>query len=972
MNAMTPAALVAATNAISTPSAETTPVGVGLFYQPNEVIFAATAPDMVANGWAVFPQEVCRRPGRVNGATIKWSSEHDLKTRKPTADELDVWVNHCSTLNVAAVMGKGSGCVFCLDLDIYDTETSYDLHDRAFKKLGKTPLVRQGREPKLALFYRLREGDTLANKTYWLLDDEGKHTKNAIEVQADGKLMTVAGRHHETGNYFKWLGNGDVFGSPVTHRPEDLPEVSADDVMEFINSLSDSYALESAAAKVGAYGENGIYRAGVIPEGEVANDGRNDIMQQVVRRCMHSFDPAFWTAHDAGSDAMRAYLEQKETQVADAFAKGTPERAYRGKVKPGTPPCALTGRWAPHLLLQEIRYRLDAWKIRLIAEGRPPEDKLLKAAEKAERQDNQENVPQQPDNGLPTVHVVPGELTAAVNEGERLLRESGRGVYQRTGQLVFVGNVPVETRKKKPVSAIKIIERSEPRLAEDLAAVANWEHWDKRSQERVRTDAPQKVVATLAARVGDWTLPVLDGVITTPTIRPDGTVLSKPGYDEETGLLFLDQGVEFPEVPENPTKDEALAALGKLKHLLSTFPFVADHDRSAALSAMLTGLVRKSLYKAPMHAFTAPTPGSGKSVLVDICCILATGREAAVLAQGSGEEELEKRLSSSLMAGDSIISIDNIEKPLGGSFLNQATTQRFVMPRILGQSKTPEVLCNASFYATGNNLVLYADMVRRALLACLDPRVERPELREFGNDPIVDAKAQRADLVAAALTVIRAYMVSGEADRCAKVGSYDDWCKFVRGPLVWLGEADPWLTTERARELDPKLEAMQTIIAQWTAVLGGSRYTVADVIRFATEMVPVEGSNFGREFRYPEFREALLSVAGEGGSINSRRLGRWLLAHAGRIVHGAEIVKGGDRGGVATWSVVPQAEPAAPEATPVQAQEAEQDAAKMPFPEVAASVQRFARARHDASLPALRNGFRPLRAQPSIPAARSA
>ena len=32
------------------------------------------------------------------------------------------------------------------------------------------------------------------------------------------------------------------------------------------------------------------------------------------------------------------------------------------------------------------------------------------------------------------------------------------------------------------------------------------------------------------------------------------------------------------------------------------------------------------------------------------------------------------------------------------------------------------------------------------------------------------------------------------------------------------------------------------------------------------------------EFSHPDFREALLAVAGEGGAVNGRRLGKWLAA----------------------------------------------------------------------------------------------
>ena len=66
------------------------------------------------------------------------------------------------------------------------------------------------------------------------------------------------------------------------------------------------------------------------------------------------------------------------------------------------------------------------------------------------------------------------------------------------------------------------------------------------------------------------------------------------------------------------------------------------------LGAMLTALDRRSMATAPLHAFTAPVAGSGKSLLVDIAAALTTGQPAPVISQGRTEEELEKRLGAAL------------------------------------------------------------------------------------------------------------------------------------------------------------------------------------------------------------------------------------------------------------------------------------------------------------------------------------
>ena len=118
----------------------------------------------------------------------------------------------------------------------------------------------------------------------------------------------------------------------------------------------------------------------------------------------------------------------------------------------------------------------------------------------------------------------------------------------------------------------------------------------------------------LLARRGHWKAKPLVAVINSPTLRPDGSILDQPGYDEATGLLFVNNGVEFEPIPQSPTCEQALAALAFLKdEVLIGFPFKADHDRSAALSAILTATVRHALKAAPMHTFNAPVMASGKS-----------------------------------------------------------------------------------------------------------------------------------------------------------------------------------------------------------------------------------------------------------------------------------------------------------------------------------------------------------------------
>ena len=231
---------------------------------------------------------------------------------------------------------------------------------------------------------------------------------------------------------------------------------------------------------------------------------------------------------------------------------------------------------------------------------------------------------------------------------------------------------------------------------------------------------------------------------------------------------------------------------------------------------MLTGLDRSALLTAPpLHGFDAPVAGSGKSKLVDIVAVLMTGYEAPAIGQGRTEEELEKRLDASLLAGDSIINIDNCSRPLESSKLCLMLTQPRVQVRILGKSKQPEVPSNTFVCCTGNGLVLVGDLTRRTLRCSLDPKVERPELREFEFEPVVMARERRGELVVAALTILRAWLASNERMKLPPYGSFETWSRRVREALVWLGCADPCDTVESVRADDPQRSDLAAILAQW-------------------------------------------------------------------------------------------------------------------------------------------------------------
>jgi putative DNA primase/helicase len=339
-----------------------------------------------------------------------------------------------------------------------------------------------------------------------------------------------------------------------------------------------------------------------------------------------------------------------------------------------------------------------------------------------------------------------------------------------------------------------------------------------------------------------------------------------------------------------------------LQDLLTEFPFVTEVDRAVALSAMITSVVRSCMENVPMHAFRASTAGSGKSYLCDIVSALCIGRFCPAASTGTDMKEFESCLNGMLLAGHSIFSLDNINGDLGGDLLCRALTQRSLLLRMLGSSKMHETETQTTILANGNAITVVGDAIRRVLMANLDPKMERPELREFDKRPYDMVIGDRSKYVSACLTIVRAYILA-ERPKCLspKLASFEGWSDNVRSALVWLGCADPVASMDQAREDDPVLGQLREFIALWPASLGDTcGHTVADLIKAAEGRAKEEE---GGVMLNPDWRACLMRIAGKPGGIDATALGKWLGSKAGRVVGEVRIAKSGSNasGGVRRW-----------------------------------------------------------------------
>jgi putative DNA primase/helicase len=179
-------------------------------------------------------------------------------------------------------------------------------------------------------------------------------------------------------------------------------------------------------------------------------------------------------------------------------------------------------------------------------------------------------------------------------------------IYQRDAVMMRPGHGikrATVVRRLMPVKPLYLIEM--------LGRVASFQSYDRRRRDWIDKDCPSVMGETLLAREGVWRVPVLLGVVRAPQLRADGSLLTVPGYDPQTQLLYKPDGEHFPDISDRPGKDDGQRALEMVKQSILTFPFGTEADRAVALALFLTGVCRRTLDFAPLFAITAPAHGAG-------------------------------------------------------------------------------------------------------------------------------------------------------------------------------------------------------------------------------------------------------------------------------------------------------------------------------------------------------------------------
>jgi putative DNA primase/helicase len=818
--------------------------------------------------------------------------------------------NHPST-------GLLTGDMVGLDLDVPVPALATRLERMADALLGVTPLQRIGKAPKSLRCYRAAVPMTKAETPELILDDG---TVVQVEAMGTGQQVVAYGTHPATGQPYRWIGVG-----PDTVPLADLPVVTEQALQEFLAAAEavlrqaggltkqerEKATADTATAEAARQPKPGPAAAAAKGKGtRKAGDG--EFFRQVNKAALGNigawlpviFPSAEKQKGGLTSGAWRVSSEALGRSLEEDLSMHPTEGGQDFGTRQGCSPIDVVIEWhhapdpkAAALWLCEQLRIVPAdlgWSGGKSARERP------KAEARAA-------------SNLPLIQVTAGDLHKITTAAEAAIIAAGEPIYQRGPDLVVPIVRAVSASHGRTTMAAWLSVLAVPGLVDVLCSVADWERFDARADAFVRTNPPRQVAEILLSRHGRWNVPDIVGVVTTPTMRADGSILDAHGYDPATRLFHIaDPALKLHPAVNKPTRADAEKALVLLSELLAEFPFVgkAEPDSPAhstvagavALSALITPVVRAAVPVAPAHAFRANAPGSGKSYLADTSSAIATGRPCPVTSAAPGDEgETEKRLTGLLLAGSPIISLDNVNGELGGDLLCQAIERPLIQVRPLGRSEIVEIESRATIIVTGNGLRVRGDMVRRTLVSDLDAGMERPEERQFTGDPVGTIMADRGRYVSACLIIVRAYLLAGSPGKLPTIASFEAWSGLVRSALVWMGCCDPVESMKVARDDDPELADLGEMLGQWHACFGPAPVSARDVLDAATKC-SVSKTGKPAVLVYPDLNDVLFRIAGGKDGISTKRLGRWLMEREGRVVADQRFKRAGNgHGGVVLW-----------------------------------------------------------------------
>ncbi len=359
--------------------------------------------------------------------------------------------------------------------------------------------------------------------------------------------------------------------------------------------------------------------------------------------------------------------------------------------------------------------------------------------------------------------------------------------------------------------------------------------------------AIERIMATLDG----VTLQELLGVFQGPQMLPTGTVVTASGlHIAREATARAAQEVAFIDVGEVAGMLELMPphrAKAVLKGFIDLFTYAEPEDGAVLTAFAVTGFCRLAFKLAPLTLIDAPIFGAGKTFAAERIAGLS-GTPASVIActnksRDSGDE-MRKRIETVLLTGQAGVQIlDDVpggELPNVESFRTVLTANEGKCQiRVLGENRQIGVKPDKfTWVATGNNVRVTEDMVRRSIHARLDR--DKAEARGWVGeakaraalDRIKNEPKARAEVVSAVLSLLHHVRQNGPA--LPPLSNFEGWSELPREVAYLVMGADPVATQARLRQNDEKAIEHAEITEALLALIGSEADTETPVSAYGT------------------------------------------------------------------------------------------------------------------------------------------
>ena len=370
-------------------------------------------------------------------------------------------------------------------------------------------------------------------------------------------------------------------------------------------------------------------------------------------------------------------------------------------------------------------------------------------------------------------------------------------------------------------------------LRYEMAGAAEWFRSTEKGEKP--TTPPLDVVdAVLAFAAPPAGFPALRAVAEAPIVAQNGRIWHGPGYEPTTRTYVGDAG----RIPEwKGTGKEAAQWL--LENVLCDFRFDDEASRTNALAFMVTPIVAPYIDALlPIFLVDAPSPRSGKGLLVKAALLPALGYAPPAQAVSDRDEEFEKMLFTQVIEGAPVIFLDNVDRPLRSAALAALVTSGTFTGRVLGLSQSATARVRSLIALTMNNAKLSMDLAGRSVYMRIDAKVENPDLRTGFRHAKLERwiLENRGQALSAVLGMAQAWLTAGRPDGSARKGSFETWAAVVGGILEICEQPGFLANDERLKaSAAVDIEAWKTFYRAWWEEFQDSPVTAKQVRELAED-----------------------------------------------------------------------------------------------------------------------------------------